>query len=222
MKTKKTKTPLYYPVFLNLQGKKCVVVGGGEVALRKVKTLLDCGADVTVISPVLHPDLGAYAAKKPLRLIQRSYKPGDLKGAVLVIAGTDNRKINLQVGEEAKMTGGLVNLVDDPGPSDFIVPSFFRKGELTLAVSTGGASPALARKIRTKLEEDYSGVYAGLLPLVGEVRARMKKKGLKADAETWQEALDLERLVPLVKAGKLKAAKTALLKKLKPRIKDNP
>jgi precorrin-2 dehydrogenase / sirohydrochlorin ferrochelatase len=222
MKTKKAKTPLYYPIFLNLLGKKCVVVGGGEVALRKAKTLLDSGADVTVISPALHPDLAAYAGKKALRMIQRTYKPGDLKGAVLVIAGTDDRKINRRVAEEAKKTGALVNVVDDPEPSDFIVPSFFRKGELTLAVSTGGVSPALARKIRTKLEEDYSEVYAALLPLIGEVRAHLKEKGLKADAETWQEALDLQRLVPLVKAGKLKTAKTSLLKRLKPCIKDSP
>ena len=102
-----------------------------------------------------------------------------------------------------------------PGPSDFIIPSFFRRGNLIIAVSTGGVSPALARKIRTKLEETIGEEYASLLALIGEVRSTLKDKGLKVDAEDWQEALGLDALIPLVKSGNLKKAKTILLKKLK-------
>jgi precorrin-2 dehydrogenase / sirohydrochlorin ferrochelatase len=204
----------YYPIFVNIQGKKCVVVGGGHVAFRKVRMLLDSGADVTVISPTLHPDLAPLVEKKAIHLIQRNYRPGDLKGAILVIAATDVKKTNRRVAEDAKKAGRLVNVVDDAGPSDFIIPSFFRRENLIIAVSTEGVSPALARKIRTKLEESIGEEYASLLALIGEVRSTLKDKGLKMDAEGWQQALDCDALIPLVKSGNLKKAKTILLKKL--------
>lgn len=204
----------YYPAFLDLHSKKCTVVGGGEVALRKVKMLLDCGADVTVISPTFHPRLRELADTKAVHPIERSYRNGDLKGAAIVIAATDSMRTNRKVAEDALKKKALVNVVDDPAPSDFILPSFFRKGGLTVAVSTGGASPALARKIRTNLERTLGEEYATLLSLIGEVRSALKEKGLKADAETWQEALDLDRLIPLVQSGNLKKVKTILLNRL--------
>ena len=205
----------YYPIFVNIQAKKCVVVGGGHVAFRKVRLLLDSGADVTVISPALHPDLAPLVEKKAIHLIQRNYRSGDLKGAILVFAATDVKKSNHRVAEDAKKTGMLVNVVDDPGPSDFIVPSFFRRENLIIAVSTEGVSPALARKIRTKLEENIGGEYASFLALIGEVRSILKDKGLRVDAADWQQALDLDVLIPLVQSGHLEKAKTILLKKLR-------
>jgi siroheme synthase-like protein len=205
---------LYYPIFLNLRGKRCTVVGGGAVALRKVKTLLGSGADVTVISPTLHPRLAQFLKKNAIRLIQRNYRAGDLKGSVIVIAATDVKEINRNIAEAARRVGALVNVVDDPDPSSFIIPSFFRTGDLTLAVSTGGKSPALASKIRTRLEKDFGKEYAAVLSLISEVRSVLKKKKLKVDPETWQKALDLDVLIPLVKSGKSTKAKTILFDKL--------
>jgi len=214
MHKKKTTSLPYYPIFLNLQGKKCVVVGGGHVALRKVEMLLESGADVTVVSPTLDPGLAQLAKRKTIHPIQRNYKSGDLKGAAIVIAATDIKKTNRKVAEEAKKVKALVNVVDDPEPSDFIVPSFFRKGDLTVAVSTGGQSPALARKVRTKLEETLGNECALLVSLIGDVRRTLKMRGITVDAEAWQEALDLDPLIQLVRTGRHKKAKSTLLKEL--------
>jgi len=204
----------YSPVFLNLHGRKCTVVGGGEVAFRKVKMLLDGGADVTVISPTFHPRFIELGDQKTVHLIRRRYQTGNLKETSIVIAATDHARINRKVAEDALKKKALVNAVDDPAISDFILPSFFRKGGLTVAVSTGGASPALARKIRTSLEHTFGEEYQALLSLVGEVRSAMKKKGVKATGDTWQEALDLDLLVPLVRSGQFKRAKTLLSSRL--------
>ena len=129
MKTNHITPTIYYPIFLNARGKKCVVVGGGTVALRKVKMLLDAGAKVTVISPKPHPDIEKLSRERAIRLIRREYEAGDLKGAVIAIACTDVKEVNRRVADEAKKAGVLVNIADDPKPSDFIVPSFFRQGE---------------------------------------------------------------------------------------------
>jgi len=215
MKSKQIKPPIYYPVSLNIQGKRCVVIGGGKVALRKVKMLLDCGANVSVISLKPHPDIAKLSKERAIHLIQRDYESQDLKGAVIAIVCTDVKEVNRKVADEAKKAGILVNVADDPGPSDFIVPSFFRRGNLILAVSTSGKSPALARKIRTKLEKSFGAEYASLLSLIGEVRSTLKEKGYIVDAEVWQEALDIDLLTQLVRSGQRKKAKAILLSKLK-------
>jgi siroheme synthase-like protein len=215
MKKRKSNTPVYYPIMLKIQGEKCVVVGGGKVALRKVKMLLECGAKVTVISPILHQDLVRLAQGKAIHLIKRDYKPGDLDGAVVVIAGTDAEEVNQSVAHEAKKRGILVNVVDDPGESDFIVPSFLRRGDLTIAISTGGTSPALAKKIRTKLGQDFGKEYGLLLPLMGEVRSTVKEKAIMVREKAWQEALDLDSLIGLIQKGQREKAKSLLLNKLK-------
>jgi siroheme synthase-like protein len=215
MKSKHIKPPIYYPIFLNIQGKRCVVIGGGKVALRKIKMLLDCGANVSVISPKPHPDIAKLSKERAIHLIQRDYESQDLKGAVIAIVCTDVKEVNRKVADEAKKAGILVNVADDPEPSDFIIPAFFRRGNLTLAVSTSGKSPALARKIRTKLEKSFGEEYASLLSLIGEVRSTLKEKGYIVDAEAWQEALDLDLLIQLVRSGQRKKAKVILLSKLK-------
>jgi precorrin-2 dehydrogenase/sirohydrochlorin ferrochelatase len=214
MHKKKTTSLPYYPIFLNLQGKKCVVVGGGEVALRKVERVLESGADVTVVSPSLDPGLAQLAKRKTIHLIQRNYRSGDLKGAAIVIAATDIKETNYRVAEEAKKVKALVNLVDDPEPSDFIVPSFFRKGDLTVAVSTGGQSPALARKVRIRLEKTLGEDYALLASLIGDIRRTLKTRGITVDAESWQEALDIDPLIQLIQSGQEREAKAILLKSL--------
>jgi siroheme synthase-like protein len=215
MKKRKSEPPVYYPIMLNLQGKKCVVVGGGTVALRKVKMLLDCGADVTVVSPKPHLGMAKLSEKKAIRLIHRNYKGGDLMGATLAVASTDVREINRTVAHEAKKLGILVNVVDDSRLSSFILPSFFRRGNLTIAVSSAGTSPALARKIRTNLEKSLGKGYATLLSLISEVRSALKERGCAVDGEAWQEALDLESLIRLIQKGQREKAKTLLLSKLK-------
>jgi siroheme synthase-like protein len=216
MNLKGAKPRRYYPIFLNLKGKKCVVVGGGKVALRKVKTLLNCGADVTVISPKPHAEISKLFKTKAIRLVRRNYEQGDLKGTALSIAATDVKKTNRKVAEEAKKNGTLVNVVDDPESSDFIIPSFFRRGDLSVAVSTSGLSPALAKKVRAKLEKNIGMEYAYLLSLIAEIRSEIKQKGLRASARTWQESLDLDSLILFLKAGRHKEAKAALLGKLRP------
>ncbi|NWF93038.1 MAG: bifunctional precorrin-2 dehydrogenase/sirohydrochlorin ferrochelatase, partial [Syntrophaceae bacterium] len=171
MNKKASNKNVYYPVFLNIRGKRCAVIGGGKVALRKVKRLLECGADVTVISPRPRLEITGLFAKRAIRLIQREYKLQDLEKAAIVIACTDDKKLNRKVAGEAKKRKLLVNVADDPESSDFIIPSSFRRGGLTVAVSTSGVSPALARKIRTKLQKSFGEEYASLLSLVGEVRS---------------------------------------------------
>jgi siroheme synthase-like protein len=217
----KSKPRRYYPIFLNLQGKKCVVVGGGKVALRKVTTLLACGADITVISPTPLTEISRLFKNKAIQLVRRNYEPGDLKGAALSIAATHVKKINRKVAEEAKKNGTLVNVVDDPESSDFIIPSFFRRGDLSVAVSTSGMSPALAKKVRAKLEKNIGIEYAYLLSLIADIRSEIKKKGLRVSAKTWQESLDLDSLILFLKAGRHEEAKAILLGKLKPTKKQS-
>lgn len=214
MKKRKSYTPVYYPIMLNIQGKRCVVIGGGNVALRKVRMLLDCGANVTVVSPKPHLGMAKLSEKKAIHLIHRNYKVGDLMDATIAVASTDVREINRTVAHEAKKLGILVNVVDDPRLSSFIPPSFFRRGNLTIAVSSAGTSPALARKIRTNLEKSFGKEYATLLSLISEVRCALKERGCAVDGEAWQEALDLESLIRLMQKGQRKKAKTLLLSKL--------
>lgn len=205
----------YYPIFLNVSGKKCIVVGGGEVALRKVEALLGHGAEVTVISPELCSGLSALARQVKIQVIERRYATGSLDGALMVIAATDDRQTNLAVAEEAKKAAVPVNVVDDPASSDFIVPSCLSRGDITIAVSTAGKSPALARKIRCILENNFGDEYALLASLVEEVRAELKRQGIQVDGDGWQEALNLDLLLELLKKGEAGKARAVLLDNLK-------
>jgi len=204
----------FYPMLLNISGKRCVVVGGGRVALRKVRALIEHGASVEVISPTLCLELNKLAETSEIKLLRRQYQAGDLKRALLAIAATDDKDINQQVVKEAKDRAVLVNAVDNLENSDFIVPSYARRGDITIAVSTAGRSPALARKIRTKLEKELGDEYASLVSLIGEVRAEAKRQGIKITGDDWQEALDLDLLARLLKRGDVEKAKAILLKNL--------
>jgi len=215
MNKRSQKAIVYYPIFFNTEGKKCVVIGGGSVALRKIKSLLECRAKVTVISPKPRPEISKLSEERTIRLIKRDYKASDLKDATIAIVCTNAKKVNRKVADEARKAGVLVNVADDPEQSDFIIPSFFRRGGLTVAVSTSGVSPAFAKKIRGKLEKDLGEEYAALLSLIGEVRSTIKREGYIVDAEVWQDILDIDLLTRLVKAGSRKKAKTLLLNKLR-------
>ena len=211
---KRNHVPAYYPIFLNATGKRCVVVGGGQVALRKVRALLEYKASVEVISPELCSELGQLAESGEIQILHREYRAGDLKGAVIAIAATDDSDINRRVAAEAQGKAVLVNVVDDAESSDFILPSYVRRGDVTIAISTAGRSPALARKIRTKLEKDFGAEYAHLARLIDEVRAEVKRQGIKVDGDAWQEALDLDLLGSLLKRGNSEKAKAILLSNL--------
>jgi precorrin-2 dehydrogenase/sirohydrochlorin ferrochelatase len=221
MNKKSQKAIVYHPIFFNMQGKKCVVIGGGNVALRKIKGLLECGAEVTVISPKPHPEISKLSQEGTIQLMERDYKASDLKDTVMVMVCTDAKKVNRKAADGAKKAGALVNVADDPERSDFIIPSFFRRGNLILAVSTCGVSPALAKKIRAKLEKSFGVEYATLLSLIGEVRSAIKREGYIVDAKTWQGILDIDLLMRLVKAGSREKAKTLLLEKLRATKKGN-
>jgi precorrin-2 dehydrogenase/sirohydrochlorin ferrochelatase len=162
--------PPYYPIYLNLAGRKCVVVGGGEVAERKIETLLAAGARVCLISPGLTPRLSQWVMAGKLVHVCREYLHGDLEGAYLVIGATDDTAINRQVAEDAERAGILVNIVDVPDLCNFIVPSVVVRGDLQLGISTGGKSPALAKKIRRQLEQLYGPEYDEYLNLLGKCR----------------------------------------------------
>ncbi len=204
----------YYPAFLKIGGKRCVVVGGGQVALRKVRSFLEHGASVEVISPELCAELNKLAESGAIRAVRRQYRLGDLTGAFIAIAATDNPRINLRVAKEASTSAVLVNIVDDAESSDFIVPSCLRRGDVAVAVSTGGLSPALARKIKTKLEGELGEEYASLVLLVDEVRSEVKRQGIKVDGDGWQKALDLDLIIGLLRKGEIEKARTALLNNL--------
>lgn len=204
----------YYPVFINLSGRNCTVAGGGQVALRKVTTLLQYGADITVISPRLCKGLSDLDCQGKIHVRHRAYRAGDLQGAYIAIIATGNRGTNLQASLEAKANRIPVNVVDNAGLSDFIVPSIIRRGCVSIAISTSGKSPALARKIRTRMEGEFDAGYGELALLIEGVRREAKRLKLKISSKRWQEAIDLEKMVGLIKQGKCNKAREILLEKL--------
>lgn len=211
----KRKSSSYYPLFLNVSGKKCVVVGGGQVALRKVEAFLSHGADVEVISPDLCSGLHRLADNGEIAALRRHYQSGDLAGALIVVAATDDRSINIEVAKKAKESAVLANVVDDADNSDFIVPSSVRRGDITIAISTAGRSPALARKIRSRLEKEFGDEYAALALLIDEVRTEVKRQHININGDDWQEALDLDLMIDLIKKGDGEKARVVLLDNLK-------
>jgi precorrin-2 dehydrogenase/sirohydrochlorin ferrochelatase len=159
----------YYPVFLNLNGKKAVVVGGGKVAGRKVASLIAAGADITVVSPSLTGGLRKAFLGGRIRHIPRLYRKHDLKGAFLVVAATDSAETNRKISKDAP---ALVNVVDVPAECNFIAPSVVRRGQLLIAISTGGASPAFSRALRKELQSWYGPEFSDYLRFVKQIRAK--------------------------------------------------
>lgn len=163
----------YYPIFMDLTGSKCLIVGGGEVALRKAQSLAEAGAHVTVIAPEVHARL---AELENVTVEQRVWRVGDAAGYALVFAATSDRVLNQAVSEEAQGNGTPVNVVDDPELCSFIVPACVRRGDLVIAISTSGASPMLSKRIRRELETHYGPEYAEFVALLGELREEVKRK----------------------------------------------
>lgn len=167
----------YYPISLDISNRRCVVVGGGEVAERKVRRLLDCGAQVAVVGEAFTPALEALEKEGKISLTARAYAAPLIEGAFLVFATTDNEAVNEEVFRDARQKNILVNVADDPRRCDFILPSVLEEGSLQIAVSTGGKSPALARRIRLELEALYGPEYAPFLEILGELRKRVLAGG---------------------------------------------
>jgi precorrin-2 dehydrogenase/sirohydrochlorin ferrochelatase len=171
----------YYPILIQLEGMKAVVVGGGLVAQRKIDTLLACHADVHVISRELTPKLSIYLEEQRKKLSGHEFKESHLDGAFVVIAATDDPLLNRQVSESASARGLLINAVDQPADCNFIVPSILRRGDLLVAVSTSGKSPAFAKKLREELEEQFGDEYGSFLVLMGCLREEILEKELSQE-----------------------------------------
>jgi precorrin-2 dehydrogenase/sirohydrochlorin ferrochelatase len=207
----------YFPVFLDLQEKSCVVVGGGRVAERKVKSLLKAGARVKVVSPDLTGALARLKSREKIVHYPRSYRPKDLRGAFLTIAATDDRAINERVFQEATASRIPVNVVDDPVHSSFIVPSLVKKKDLVVAISTSGRSPALARVLRQKLEKEIGPEYSRFLRLLGAVRRKIIPLGLgqRRNQKIFRRLVK-EDLLSLIKRKKFRELNRLLAKILGP------
>lgn len=174
--------PRYYPMLLDLQGRAAVVIGGDEVAAEKAAGLVACGAQVTVINPQFCEALQAQAEQGTLKLCQRQYTRDDLAGAFVVIAATNDQQHVEAIWNETQRAGQLVNMVDKPGYCSFILPSVLRRGPLTIAVSTDGASPSLAKRIRQQLEKLFPAAYSPYLRLAAAARARLRAGGVSYQA----------------------------------------
>ena len=197
----------YYPVYIQLREQPCVVIGGGKIAEGKVEGLLAVQANVTVISPDLTARLQELAAEKQITYLARPYQPGDLTGAFLVICATDQTEINHQVWQEATANQQLVNVVDDTPRCNFIAPSILRNGDLTIAISTSGKAPALAVRLKERLQRELGPEYERFLELAGELREPLARH--IPDFETrkalWYEMVDSELLDVLAEGNETRA-----------------
>ncbi len=191
----------YFPVALSLEGRRCLVVGGGAVAERKVAALVDAGADVIVIAPHISAAIEALGLLHSIELRRREYRPADLTDIFLAVAATDDRDVNARVAADARGRGVLVNAVDDPANCDFITPAVVRRGEIQVAVTTGGTSPALARHVRELIEDLLPPEYEALADLLAQVRVELRSTGVRADPETWQAAI--QAALSLLRVGDL-------------------
>ncbi len=163
----------YFPIQLDIHGRRCLVVGGGGVGTRKAQSLLACGGAVTVVSPAATEELQRLAARGDLALRMREYDGADLEGVFLVIGATDDETLNRRVSADAERRGILCNIADRPEKCNFILPAVVRRGDLVLTVSTSGRSPALAKKLRRSLQTQFGEEYAVLLDLMGAIRRRL-------------------------------------------------
>lgn len=192
--------PTFYPVFLNLTERRCVIIGGGQIAEGKISKLLDSGAKIIVISPDATQGIRGFAERGQIELDLRKYQDGDLQGAFLAIAATNDRMVNQEIFEEAEKQGILLNAVDDMPRCSFIAPSIVEKGPVTVAISTGGASPALARKLREKMEVSSALDWADATSVLSKARQVIKDKQIAVDPQRWQCCMT-DELLTMIQAG---------------------
>ena len=216
--------PPWYPIFLDLRGRAVLVVGGGALAAEKVRGLRAAEAAITVVAPALEPELAALRDAGAIAHIPREYREGDMAGFSVVMAAQDRRageKANSQLLAEARERGILLNAADDPANCDFILPAVLRQAPLTIAISTAGGSPAIARRVREELTDYLSAETAPLADLVAEVRADLRRRGVfrPISADAWQEAID-GRLRALLAQRRRGQAKALLLARLGAPLRD--
>jgi precorrin-2 dehydrogenase/sirohydrochlorin ferrochelatase len=195
-----------YPVNLVVEGRRCLVVGGGPVAARKAAGLLECGALVDVIAARVGPEVRALA---DVSWEEAAYTPGRVEGYWLVVAATDDPNLNQQVHDEAEAHRIWVNSADDPANCTFTLPAVVRRGPIVLTASTSGQSPALSSWLRSRLEADLGPEYEALLGILSEVREEIRAAGRPTEGLDWQSALD-SGMLELVREGRLAEAKERL------------
>jgi precorrin-2 dehydrogenase/sirohydrochlorin ferrochelatase len=195
-----------YPVFLDLQGRRVLVVGGGHVAARKVAGLLRAGAHVTVVAPTAVTEI---AEDPDVRWHERDYRRGEVASYSLAITATDRSSVNRQVARDANAANVWVNSADDPDNCSFILPSVVSRGDLQIATSTNGRSPAMSQWVRRRLEATFTDVHADALDLIAEVRAEVREVYGTSEVDGWEAALD-DRFFEFVAAGDLDAARDHL------------
>ena len=201
--------PLFYPVSLDVSGRSCLVVGGGRVAARQARTLFDCGAAVTVIAPALSTDMETLVPS--LHAIERrEYCEGDASSFRLVVTATGIPEVDGAVYADAEAAGVWTNSADDLAHSSFILPAVHRDGAVTVSVSTGGLSPALASWLRTRVAAECGDGIGILAQLLGEARANLKRAGLPSDSVDWARLLD-GPLLELIRAGEIDNARATVL-----------
>jgi precorrin-2 dehydrogenase/sirohydrochlorin ferrochelatase len=203
----------YYPIHLDIKNRDCLVVGGGAVGTRKVKTLMECGARVTVVSPDPKPQLTRLASEDSVTLKKRAYRNDDLSGMFLVIGATDDERLNRQISKDAEQAHILCNIADRPEVCNFILPSIVRRGDLVITISTSGKSPALAKHLRQKLETQFGREYADFLLLMGAIRKKLLSQAHEPEAhKTLFNQLINSDLIQLMQAGKTEEINTLLYK----------
>ena len=193
-----------YPINLNLANRLCIVLGGGKVAWRKVKVLLESGAKIRVVSPQIIDEFMARVERNEIEYCQKVYEKADLKGSFLVICATDSKIVNAAAARMAHEMGALVNVVDDSYPSDFTVPAQVRRGDLLLTVSTNGKSPEIARQLRKELASVYDESYGEFITLVARYREELKRSVATSGQRErlWREMIDSE-VLELVRNGEI-------------------
>ncbi len=202
----------YYPVYLDIENRPCLVVGGGGVGARKVQGLLDSGAVVTVVSPRIAPALEKLANGRHITWWARNYRSEDLDGMFLVFGATDDESLNRRIHADATDRNMLCNIADRPAVCNFILPSVVRRGDLAIAVSTGGKSPAFAKALRKDLEQRFGPEYAPFLTLMGAVRERLLAQGKAPEAHRHLFEALIDRQLPQMIAAEDRAGVTAALR----------
>lgn len=200
----------YYPIFLDVRRRRCLVIGGGAVALRKIRRLLACGARVTVISPLVNDQIARMKEDGAIEHIEARYCSDLIEEAFLIVGATDDEALNRQISTDARGKGIPANIVDDPGLCDFLIPALFTRGDLTVAVSTSGKSPALAKYIAEELAGNIGDEYGVLAEIMGEIRRIMTGGKIKNRRRLYNELLRSELLYQLKRKDKKGARATIL------------
>jgi precorrin-2 dehydrogenase/sirohydrochlorin ferrochelatase len=193
----------YYPVHLDIKNRNCLVVGGGSVGTRKVTTLLACGAKVAVVSPQANEELQKLARAGSITLKERRFRAADLDHMFLVIGATDDETLNRQISKDAENRNILCNIADRPAVCNFILPSIVHRGDLVITISTSGKSPALAKKLRKTLEDQFGDEYAHFLTLMGNIRKKLLRQSHKPEAHKhlFNELID-KGLLEMIRDGR--------------------